>query len=96
MLRASHTCCTIALPRRAADADKRAYRAYYEALLPLMRPGGLIAIDNVLWYGKVADPSVVDKATQALRDLNTFLLSDERVDFNIVPVGDGVAMCRVR
>jgi predicted O-methyltransferase YrrM len=86
----------IEIPRSAADADKRAYRTYYETLLPLMRPGGLIAIDNVLWYGKVADPSVVDKATQALRDLNAFLMSDERIDFNIVPVGDGVAMCRVR
>ena len=79
-----------------ADADKRGYRAYYEALLPLMRPGGLICIDNVLWYGKVADPAVDDKATVALRELNAFLLTDERIDFNIVPVGDGVAMCRVR
>lgn len=79
-----------------ADADKAGYRGYYEALLGLVRPGGLIAIDNVLWYGKVADPSVTDKATTALRDLNAFLLTDERVDFNIVPVGDGIAMCRVR
>jgi predicted O-methyltransferase YrrM len=61
-----------------------------------VRPGGLIAIDNVLWYGKVADPAVDDKATAALRELNAFLLTDDRVDFNIVPVGDGIAMCRVR
>ena len=81
---------------RCADADKRGYRAYYEELLKLVRPGGLIAIDNVLWYGKVADPAVDDKATVALRELNAFLLTDKRVDFNIVPVGDGIAMCRVR
>ena len=65
-------------------------------MLPLMRPGGLILIDNVLWYGKIADPAVSDKATMSLRDLNTFLLTDERIDFTIVPIRDGVAMCRVR
>jgi predicted O-methyltransferase YrrM len=59
-------------------------------------PNGLIAIDNVLWYGKVADESVQDKATVALRELNAHLLTDERIDFNIIPVGDGIAMCRVR
>lgn len=61
-----------------------------------MRPGGLIAIDNVLWYGRVADEAVTDKATMALRELNDFVVSDERVDFSIVPIGDGMALCRVR
>lgn len=82
--------------RMHADADKRQYRDYYETLLQLVRPGGLIAIDNVLWYGKVADSDVTDKATVALRDLNAFLMQDERVDFTIVPIGDGMALCRVR
>jgi predicted O-methyltransferase YrrM len=79
-----------------ADADKQGYRAYYEQMLKLVRPGGLILVDNVLWYGQVADPGVTDKRTLALRDLNTFLLHDDRVDFTIVPIGDGVGMCRVR
>lgn len=59
-----------------------------------MRTGGLILIDNVLWYGKVADDSVVDKQTQALRLLNAFLYKDSRIDLSIVPIGDGIAMCR--
>lgn len=75
------------------DADKRAYDGYYELLLQLVRPGGLIVVDNVLWYGKVADPAVDDKATQALRDLNAKLLRDERVTLSILPVGDGMALC---
>jgi predicted O-methyltransferase YrrM len=61
-----------------------------------MRRGGVIALDNVLWYGRVADPKEADKATCALRDLNAFLLDDERIDLSIVPVGDGMALCHVR
>lgn len=79
-----------------ADADKRGYRDYYETLLKLVRPGGLIALDNVLWYGKVADEQVTDKATVHLRELNAFLMTDSRIDFSIVPIGDGVALCRVK
>eukprot|EP00889_Picochlorum_renovo_P004480 jgi/Picre1/31510/NNA_006862.t1 len=75
------------------DADKRGYRDYYEELLHLIRPGGVIAIDNVLWYGKVADPSVNDKTTEALRELNAFLRDDARVDMTLVPVGDGLTLC---
>lgn len=75
------------------DANKRGYRDYYEQLLHLVRPGGVIAIDNVLWYGKVADPSVDDKTTQALRELNDFLRDDARVDMTLVPVGDGLTLC---
>jgi predicted O-methyltransferase YrrM len=66
------------------------------AVPQLLRPGGSIAYDNMLFYGKVADPAVHDKATAALRDLNSFLLSDERVAFSLVPVGDGMALCTKR
>ena len=76
------------------DADKRKYREYYEILLKLVRPGGTIAIDNVLWYGKVGDIEVQDKATIALRELNDFLVNDPRIDVSMVPIGDGVTLCR--
>lgn len=78
------------------DADKRGYRGYYEALLRLLRPGGTVAIDNVLWYGKVADAGVTDKATLALRELNDFLVTDERITLSYVPIGDGMALCTKR
>lgn len=78
------------------DADKRGYDAYYELCLQLVRPGGLVAVDNVLWYGKVADPSVSDKQTEALRQLNSKLLADSRISFSMVPVGDGLSLCRKR
>lgn len=69
------------------------YRAYYEQLLQLVRPGGVIAIDNTLWYGRVADVENTDGATLALRELNAFLVADERIMFSLVPVGDGMCMC---
>ncbi|KAJ9522099.1 hypothetical protein QJQ45_005183 [Haematococcus lacustris] len=78
------------------DADKQGYDTYYEILLRLVRPGGLIVIDNVLWYGRVADPEETDKATMALKALNHKLLHDPRISLSIVPVGDGVALCRRR
>lgn len=78
------------------DADKRSYQTYFELCLRLVRKGGLVAVDNVLWYGRVADEAVQDKATAALRDFNAALLADERVTASIVPVGDGMALCRVR
>lgn len=84
------------MPSVNADADKRVYWQYFELLLKLVRPGGLIAVDNVLFYGKVADPSVTDKATVALRDFNTRVFVDERVSLSIIPVGDGIALCRKR
>lgn len=61
-----------------------------------MRPGGVIALDNVLWYGRVADPAADDGATAALRQLNDFLVADERVAFSLVPVGDGMALATKR
>lgn len=75
------------------DADKRAYGKYYELCLQLVQPGGMIVLDNVLWYGKVADPEVTDKRTTALRELNKALLHDKRILLSIVPVGDGMALC---
>ncbi|KAF5833981.1 O-methyltransferase [Dunaliella salina] len=78
------------------DADKRAYQHYFELLLQLIRPGGLIAVDNVLFYGKVSDPTIEDKATQALRKFNDQVINDQRVSLSIIPVGDGMALCRKR
>lgn len=75
------------------DADKSGYATYYELLLRLVRRGGVIAFDNVLWSGKVADDSADDNATRALRALNAALLVDDRVEFSIVPIGDGMALC---
>jgi len=78
------------------DADKRAYMEYYEALLKLVRPGGLIVVDNVLWYGKVADQAIDDKQTVAIREFNAFVASDARVSYSMVPIGDGLSVCRKR
>jgi predicted O-methyltransferase YrrM len=78
------------------DADKTNYRGYVEAALLLVRSGGVIAIDNVLWSGRVIDPEVVDEDTQAIRDLNAALATDERVDIVMVPIADGVTLLRVR
>ncbi len=78
------------------DADKESYESYYERALTLVRPGGLIAIDNVLWDGKVADQAVDDPDTRAIRVLNEKLHEDQRIDLSMVPVGDGVTLCRKR
>jgi caffeoyl-CoA O-methyltransferase len=78
------------------DADKPAYAAYYELLLQLLRPGGLIAVDNTLWSGKVADPSEHDANTSALRAFNDTLHRDERIDLSLLPIGDGLTLARKR
>ena len=78
------------------DADKANYDAYYERCLQLVRPGGLIAVDNVLWHGKVIDPTVTDADTEAIRRLNAKLKSDERVSLSLVPIGDGLTLARRR
>jgi predicted O-methyltransferase YrrM len=78
------------------DADKPAYMGYYERCLKLLRAGGLIAIDNTLWSGKVADSTVQDDNTVALRKLNDFVHRDERVDVSLLPVGDGLTLLRKR
>ena len=77
------------------DADKTAYDAYYERSLTLLRAGGLIAIDNVLWNGKVAHKAD-DEDTAALQALNRKLHTDERIDLSLVPIGDGVTLARKR
>lgn len=78
------------------DADKPRYSEYYELLLRLIRPGGLILADNTLWSGKLADPDVNDADTLALRAFNTKLLDDDRVDISLVPIGDGLTLARKR
>ena len=77
------------------DADKSGYDAYYERCLVLLRPGGLIAIDNVLWGGAVARPAD-DEDTKALQALNDKIHADERVDMAMLPIGDGVTLARKR
>ena len=76
------------------DADKAGYDAYFEKALTLVRPGGLICIDNVLWSGAVADPQINDQDTRALRALNRKLHRDRRVDISLVPIGDGLTLAR--
>ncbi len=76
------------------DADKSAYDAYYEACLKLLRPGGLIALDNMLWSGRVADPDHHDADTDAIRTLNARICADSRVDAALLTVGDGVMLAR--
>ena len=78
------------------DADKENYVGYYERCLKLVRAGGLIAVDNVLWSGKVADPAVDGNDTRAIRALNDQLKSDERVSLSMVPIGDGLTLARKR
>jgi O-methyltransferase len=78
------------------DADKTGYRAYYDRLLGLVRPGGLIAVDNTLWNGRVADPADTSADTVALRAFNEHVHRDERVDLSLVPIGDGLTLLRVR
>ncbi len=78
------------------DADKEMYDAYYERSLKLVRRGGLIAIDNVLWDGEVANPRAADDATQAIRDLNAKLHSDDRIELSLVPIADGLTLAMKR
>ena len=74
------------------DADKTNYASYYEAALKLVRPGGMIAVDNVLWYGRVLDQSVMDADTIAIRAFNQKLAQDNRVWMSMVPIGDGLTL----
>jgi caffeoyl-CoA O-methyltransferase len=78
------------------DADKENSDVYYESCLQLLRPGGLIAVDNVLWSGAVADPNVRDEETAALRALNAKVRGDARVDACLLTLGDGVLLARKR
>jgi caffeoyl-CoA O-methyltransferase len=78
------------------DADKTSYSAYYEELLERLRPGGLLAVDNVLWSGKVVDPKDQSESTCAIRTLNDRVAGDERVDAVILPIADGLTLARKR
>jgi predicted O-methyltransferase YrrM len=78
------------------DADKSNYRHYYERCLQLLRAGGLIAVDNVLWGGRVADPANTERDTEAIRAFNAFVHADARVDLSLVPIADGLTLCRKR
>jgi caffeoyl-CoA O-methyltransferase len=78
------------------DADKPNYDAYYERVLQLLRPGGLILIDNVLWSGRVADPKANDAYTMVFKHLNAKLHKDERIDVSLLGIGDGVTLARKR
>ena len=78
------------------DADKGNYEAYYERSLQLIRPGGLIAIDNVLWSGRVADSQVQDKNTAVIRAFNNKLYQDEGVTLSLVPIADGLTLALKR
>ncbi len=77
------------------DADKMNYKEYYERSLKLLDEGGLIIVDNVLWHGEVADEDNLDKYTINIRDFNTYVANDKRVEQIIVPLGDGMTLCRV-
>jgi predicted O-methyltransferase YrrM len=78
------------------DADKENYMAYYERVLELLRPGGLIAIDNTLWSGSVIDPSCQDTDTRAIRAFNKALHTDTRVHISLVPIADGLTFALKR
>jgi len=77
------------------DADKMNYKEYYEKSLKLINRGGLIIIDNVLWHGEVADENNLDKYTVNIREFNSHVSNDNRVEQIIVPLGDGMTVCRV-
>jgi len=78
------------------DADKENYVGYYERVLQLLRPGGIVLADNTLWSGRVADPENAEATTVALRHFNEHLHRDERVDLSLVPIGDGLTLARKR
>jgi len=78
------------------DADKTNYETYYDLVLQMLRPGGLLAIDNVLWGGDVANPKKKDEDTEAIRRINKKVHADERVDVSLVPIGDGLTLARKR
>jgi caffeoyl-CoA O-methyltransferase len=89
-----------ALPKEATidlafvDADKGGYPAYYEELVPRLRAGGLLIVDNTLWHGQVADPTADDPDTNAIRAVNDRAVQDERVETVLLTVADGILLCR--
>jgi caffeoyl-CoA O-methyltransferase len=91
-----------ALPREPVwdmafiDADKPSYGTYYDEILERLRPGGLVLVDNVLWFGRVADPAADDPNTLAIREFNDMLAHDRRVECVMLPVSDGLTIARKR
>lgn len=77
------------------DADKMNYKEYYERSLKLINKNGLIIVDNVLWHGEVADENNLDKFTVSIRKFNEYVSNDKRVEQIIIPLGDGMTICRV-
>lgn len=76
------------------DADKSSYPMYYEAALALLRPGGLVVLDNTLFFGRVTDPEAQDADTVAIRELNESLRTDDRVDLSMLVMADGITLAR--
>ena len=76
------------------DADKENYKNYYNLSLELVRNRGFVLIDNVLWKGEVADPVKNDQLTNVIREFNSFIKKDDRIEKTILPLGDGVTICR--
>ncbi|MBA2478639.1 MAG: class I SAM-dependent methyltransferase [Sporichthyaceae bacterium] len=78
------------------DADKPGYVDYYEEIVPRLRPGGVVLIDNVLWSGVVADPTNTDENTVAIRAVNDHVAADDRVEAVVLPIADGLTIARKR
>jgi len=76
------------------DGDKENYKNYYDLSLGLVKKNGFILVDNVLWHGDVADPNKNDRLTNIIREFNSFIKKDDRVENTILPLGDGVTICR--
>ena len=76
------------------DADKENYKNYYNLSLELIKNSGFIIIDNVLWKGEVADPKKNDQLTNVIREFNSFIKKDDRIEKTILPLGDGITICR--
>ena len=76
------------------DADKENYKNYYDLSLELVKNNGFILIDNVLWHGDVVDPNKNDRLTNIIREFNSFIKKDDRIEKTILPLGDGVTICR--
>lgn len=76
------------------DADKTGYRTYWDEIVPRLRPGGLLLVDNTLWSGKVVDQNATDDDTRALREFNDYVVTDARVESVLLPVADGLTLAR--
>ena len=78
------------------DADKPSYMAYLDALIPRVRPGGLVLVDNTIWFGQIINTDVNDRDTVAIREVNDAMAADERLDSVMIPIGDGLTVARKR